>query len=87
MTGKTLTIGMSALDTLALKAENVPARSYKGWTVTSSNKAVIAAIDASGNISVSLVSGAAIKANTVVTITVKAADGSNKTANVKLKLT
>ena len=87
VTGKTLTIGMSALDTLALKAENVPARSYKGWTVTSSNKAVIAAIDASGNISVSLVSGAALKANTVVTITVKAADGSNKTANVKLKLT
>ena len=87
VTGKTLTIGMSALDTLALKAENVPARSYKGWTVTSSNKAVTAAIDASGNISVSLVSGAAIKANTVVTITVKAADGSNKTANVKLKLT
>ena len=86
VTGKTLTIGMSALDTLALKAENVPARSYKGWTVTSSNKAVIAAIDASGNISVSLVSGAALKANTVVTITVKAADGSNKTANVKLKL-
>ena len=87
VTGKTLTIGMSTLDTLALKAENVPARSYKGWTVTSSNKAVTAAIDASGNISVSLVSGAAIKANTVVTITVKAADGSNKTANVKLKLT
>ncbi len=87
VTGKALTIGMSALDTLALKAENVPARSYKGWTVTSSNKAVIAAIDASGNISVSLVSGAALKANTVVTITVKAADGSNKTANVKLKLT
>ncbi len=87
VTGKTLTAGMSTLDTLALKAENVPARSYKGWTVTSSNKAVTAAIDASGNISVSLVSGAAIKANTVVTITVKAADGSNKTANVKLKLT
>ena len=55
--------------------------------MTSSNKAVIAAIDASGNISVNLVSGAALKANTVVTITVKAADGSNKTANVKLKLT
>ena len=86
VTGKTLAGSMSDLDELALRVENSPARSYKGWTVTTSNKDVAASIDPSGNISVSIVPGAVIKLNAVVTITVKATDGSNKTANVKLKL-
>ena len=75
---------MSDLDELALRVENSPARSYKGWTVTSSNKAVAASIDATGKIHLSLVPGAAITEKTVVTITVKAMDGSNKTASVRL---
>ena len=54
--------------------------------MTTSNKDVAASIDPSGNISVSIVPGAVIKLNAVVTITVKATDGSNKTANVKFKL-
>ena len=86
VTGKTLAGSMSDLDELALRVENSPALSYKGWTVTTSNKDVAASIDPSGNISVSRVPGAVIKLNSVVTITVKATDGSNKTANVKLKL-
>ncbi len=50
MTGKTLAGSMTNLDELALRVENSPARSYKGWTVTSSNKDVAASIDPSGNI-------------------------------------
>ena len=82
ITGKTMGAGRYYMN--SMRVENSPALSYKGWTVTSSNKAVAASIDATGKIHLSLVPGAAITEKTVVTITVKAMDGSNKTASVRL---